>query len=196
MAILHFGHRLPLIRQTEAAECGLACIAMVSSFYGHSIDLNTLRQRHPVSLNGATIRSLIQISNNLQLASRPLRLEPADLKKVRQPAILHWDMNHFVTLKAVSKKGITIYDPASGERRLSLAETSKHFTGVALELFPAEGFVRRNERARLPLSIFWGHLSGSRHALLQVFVLSMLLQILVLVGPFYLQLTVDEVIAR
>jgi ATP-binding cassette, subfamily B, bacterial CvaB/MchF/RaxB len=196
MAILHFGHRLPLIRQTEAAECGLACLAMISSFYGHRIDLNTLRQRHPVSLKGATIRLLIQVAHNLQLASRALRLEPPALKKLRLPAILHWDLNHFVTLKAVSKKGIIIYDPASGERRLSLAETSKHFTGVALELFPAEGFVRRNERARLPFSIFWGHLSGSGHALVQVFVLSILLQMLVLAGPFYLQLTVDEVIAR
>ena len=42
----------PVIRQTEAAECGLACLAMISSYHGHRIDLNTLRRRHPVSLKG------------------------------------------------------------------------------------------------------------------------------------------------
>lgn len=50
---------LPVIRQTEAAECGLACLAMISSYYGHRIDLNTLRRCHPVSLQGVTLRALI-----------------------------------------------------------------------------------------------------------------------------------------
>ena len=57
MQLLSFSGRgrLPLIRQTEAAECGLACLAMVASFYGHRIDLNTLRRRFPVSLNGVNL---------------------------------------------------------------------------------------------------------------------------------------------
>lgn len=52
------GH-LPVIRQTEAAECGLACLAMISSYHGHRIDLNTLRRRHPISLQGVTLRAMI-----------------------------------------------------------------------------------------------------------------------------------------
>ena len=74
--LLHFGgrRRLPSIQQTEAAECGLACLAMVASYHGHRIDLNTLRRRHPVSLKGATLRGLIQVANQLHLACRPLRL--------------------------------------------------------------------------------------------------------------------------
>jgi ATP-binding cassette subfamily B protein RaxB len=87
--------RLPVIRQTEAAECGLACLAMVASYYGHRIDLNTLRRRHPASLNGVTLRALIQVAANLQLACRPLRYELEHLAQQRCPAILHWDMSHF-----------------------------------------------------------------------------------------------------
>ena len=70
------GHtRLPRILQTEAAECGLACLAMIASYHGHRIDLNTLRRRYPVSLNGVTMRGLIQVASQLHLASRPLRFE-------------------------------------------------------------------------------------------------------------------------
>jgi ATP-binding cassette, subfamily B, bacterial CvaB/MchF/RaxB len=188
--------RLPLVRQTEAAECGLACLAMVASFYGHRVDLNTLRQRYPVSLNGVTLRALIQVASQLHLLGRPLRFELDHLRQLRLPAILHWDMSHFVVLKAVRRKGITIHDPASGERYLSLAEASKHLTGVALELSPTEGFAPRDDRARLPFSVFWTQLSGSGHALIQIFVLSLVLQLLVLAAPFYMQVTVDEVIAR
>jgi ATP-binding cassette, subfamily B, bacterial CvaB/MchF/RaxB len=188
--------RLSLVRQSEAAECGLACLAMVASFHGHRVDLNTLRRRYPVSLNGVTLRSLIQVALHLNLVSRPLRFELGHLRQLRLPAILHWDMSHFVVLKSVTRKGITIHDPASGAKSLTVAEASKHMTGVALELSPAEGFVRRDERARLPFSVFWSQLSGSGHALLQIFVLSVVLQILVLAAPFYMQITIDEVIAR
>ena len=119
--LLDFGgrSRLPSILQTEAAECGLACLAMVASYHGHRIDLNTLRRRHPVSLNGVTLRGLIQVANQMQLACRPLRFELHDIRLLTLPAIVHWDLNHFVVLKSVSGKGIVIHDPAAGRQDLS-----------------------------------------------------------------------------
>jgi len=195
---LNFGSRgnLPVMRQTEAAECGLACLAMISSYYGHRIDLNTLRRRYPVSLKGVTLRALIQVASQMHLACRPLRFDLGQLKQLRLPAIVHWDMNHFLVLKSITKRGIIVHDPASGERFFPIAEASKHLTGVALELSPAEGFLPKDERARLPFSTFWTQLRGSTHALIQILVLSVILETFVIVSPFYLQLTVDEVIAR
>jgi ATP-binding cassette subfamily B protein RaxB len=196
--LLSFGGRgrLPLVLQTEAAECGLACLAMVTSYHGHRTDLNTLRRRYPVSLKGVTFRGLIQTATQLKLACRPLRFELGHLRQLRLPAILHWDMNHFVVLKAVTRKGLVIHDPASGERRFLFAEASKHLTGVALELSPTEGFISKDERVRLPFTNFWGPVRGGTHALLQVLVLSVILELLVIASPLYMQLTIDEVIAR
>jgi ATP-binding cassette, subfamily B, bacterial CvaB/MchF/RaxB len=189
--------RLPSILQTEAAECGLACLAMVASFHGHRIDLNTLRRRYPVSLHGVTLRGLVQIANEMRLACRPLRFDELEgLFELNLPAIVHWNMSHFVVLKAVSGKGVTIHDPAWGVKTYTLHEASKHLTGVALELTPAEGFTRKDEKARLPLRVFWGKMSGIGTPLTQVFILSALLELLVVAMPFYVQLTVDEVVAR
>jgi ATP-binding cassette, subfamily B, bacterial CvaB/MchF/RaxB len=195
---LHFGSQghLPVIQQTEAAECGLACLAMISSYHGHRIDLNTLRRRHPVSLKGVTLRALIQVASQMHLACRPLRFELSQLRQLHLPAIVHWDMNHFLVLKLVTRKGILVHDPASGEKFFPIAEASKHLTGVALELSPSEGFLPKDERARLPFSAFWTQLRGSTHALVQILILSIILEAFVIVSPFYLQLTVDEVIAK
>src|SRR3982751_4132526 len=107
-----FRGRLPVIQQTEAAECGLACLAMVASYHGHQLDLNTLRRSHPVSLNGVTLRALMQVASQMRLLCRPLRYEPTDLDQLRLPAILHWDMSHFVVLKSVARRGIVVHDPA------------------------------------------------------------------------------------
>jgi ATP-binding cassette, subfamily B, bacterial CvaB/MchF/RaxB len=72
VSLLDFGgrQRLPLILQSEAAECGLACLAMVASYHGHRTDLNALRRRYPVSMNGMTLRALMQIAGYLQLSCR------------------------------------------------------------------------------------------------------------------------------
>ncbi|EQD62307.1 toxin secretion ABC transporter, ATP-binding protein [mine drainage metagenome] len=78
---LQFGWRrkLPLQRQTEAAECGLACLAMVAGFHGHAVELSALRQRFALSMKGATLARLIEMADALGLASRPLRLELDEL---------------------------------------------------------------------------------------------------------------------
>ena len=195
---LHFGsrQRLPSILQTEAAECGLACLAMVASYHGHRIDLNTLRRRHPVSMKGVTLRGLIQLTSQMRLASRPLRFEIESLRQLRLPAIVHWDMNHFVVLKEVTNRGVVIHDPASGVRTIPLATASNHLSGIALELSPAEGFAPKDERAKLPFRIFWGQMPGTASPLTQIFALSAILELLVIAAPFYMQITVDEVIAR
>jgi ATP-binding cassette, subfamily B, bacterial CvaB/MchF/RaxB len=196
--LFHFSGRghLPVIHQTEAAECGLACLAMVAWYCGHRIDLNTLRRRHPISMKGVTLRGLIQVASQMHFACRAIRFELEHLSHLHLPAIVHWDMNHFVVLKSATRRGILIHDPASGERFLLIQEASKHLTGVALELSPSESFFPKDERARLPFSTFWSQLSGSAHALIQILILSIILELFVIASPFYLQLTVDEVIAR
>jgi ATP-binding cassette subfamily B protein RaxB len=188
--------RLPMIAQAEAAECGLACLAMITSFYGHKTDLNALRRRFPVSLKGVTLRGLIQVASHLHLASRAVRFELGHLPELGLPAIVHWDLNHFVVLKAVTRKGIVIHDPASGERRYPLEEASKHLSGIAVEFTPTEAFTAKDERTRLPLRTFWGHVRGMPHALVQILALSIVLETLVIASPFYMQITIDEVIAR
>ncbi|MFN9709469.1 MAG: peptidase domain-containing ABC transporter [Burkholderiales bacterium] len=195
-AFQHRRHHLPLIRQSEAAECGLACLAMVASFHGHQIDLNTLRRRYPVSLSGITLRGLVQIASQLGLACRPLRLEMEDLPQLKLPAILHWEFKHFVVLRAVKKQGLAIHDPARGELLISHQEASQHITGVALELSPSVAFEAKDERAALPLSNFFSQAQGLMNPLSQVFALSVILEVLAISAPFYLQLSVDEVIAR
>ncbi len=189
--------RVPDIRQIEAAECGLACLGMIAGYHGHEIDLGGLRRRYPVSLKGMTLVSLIEAGERLGLAGRPLRLEPAHLRQLRLPAILHWDMSHFVVLKAVRRDGrVIVQDPAFGERRLDAAAVSRHFTGVALELTPNEAFEPGGRIARPRLLDLLGSTRGLGSALVQTLVLSVLLQAYVLASPFYVQLAIDEAVVK
>lgn len=196
LSLLRFSDRrqLPVIHQTEMAECGLACLAMVSGYYGHHFDLVTLRRRFPVSLKGATLKSLMDTADGLNLTPRALTLELEQLTEVQTPAILHWDMNHFVVLQKAGKRGITIHDPARGRQDVDWQAASRHFTGIALELMPTKDFEVKNEKLSMRLTDFWDRITGFKRALLQIFILSFALQIFALGSPFYMQLVVDDAI--
>lgn len=187
---------LPVILQSEATECGLACLAMVSSYHGHRIDLGSLRRRYPISLRGASLKSLMTLAEQLDLRCRPLRVGLDELWKLRTPAILHWDMNHFVVLTRASRKRLVVHDPALGRRTYAPSEASPHVTGVALELAPTRRFERRTERESLRLTDLWEHAFGLKRALAQLLSISLLLQLFALASPFYMQLVVDEGLAR
>ncbi|MDP5211225.1 peptidase domain-containing ABC transporter [Microbulbifer sp. 2205BS26-8] len=196
--LLHFGgqRRLPVILQTEAAECGLSCLAMIASYHGYESDLASLRRRFSISNHGANLKTLIDMAGRLHLTSRALRLDLEHLGELQKPCVLHWDMNHFVVLKSAQPKHILIHDPSIGERRLDLETFGQHFTGVALELTPTEHFVTDKPRQTLSLRNFWQRITGLKRSLVQVLLLSLLLQLFAIIAPFYIQTVVDDVILR
>ncbi len=188
------GHRVPLILQTEAAECGLACLAMVASAHGYRTDLPTLRRRFSLSAKGVALGDLVRMADALQLHSRALRAELDDLSQLQTPCILHWDLNHFVVLVSMRRGVALIHDPAHGMRRLRRDELSRHFTGVALELQPAPGFAPQVQTQRVGLRQLLGPVSGLKRSLGQILVLALGLELFVLLSPFFMQWVVDGVL--
>ena len=113
---------------------------------------------------------------------------------LQTPCILHWDLNHFVVLKSVGRSGMTIHDPAEGLRRLTFADVSRHFTGVALELTPTGGFEAAEAPPRVRIRALMGRVTGLRRALGHLLVLAFALEVFALLAPLFLALTVDQAI--
>lgn len=191
---LAFGSKpkLPVILQTEAAECGLACLAMVAGYHGRRVDLASLRRRYPVSLKGATLASLAVIAHRLGLGTRAVRLDLQELGRLRLPCILHWEFNHFVVLERAGGKKIRVSDPSRGRRILSPGQTSAAFTGVALELWPDAGFERREERRAVRLRDLTGKVTGFARSLVRVLALAGAIEVFAAVSPLFLQWVIDH----
>lgn len=189
-----FGRTIPVILQTEVAECGLACLAMVARHHGYEVDLASLRRRFSASLKGITLDSMVRIASSLGLTTRALRLDLHELRNLRLPCVLHWDLRHFVVLERVATNHATIVDPARGRRRVPLSEFSSSFTGVALEAWPGSDFERQSKRQRLPLICLFRRIVGLKRALVQIVTLSLALEILGLIIPIGTQIIVDQAI--
>lgn len=191
---LQFGlsRKLRPVLQTEAAECGLACLAMIGAFHGYQTDLPAMRRRFSLSLKGATLAQIMQVAAAMGFTTRPLRLDMEHLPQLRLPCVLHWDFNHFVVLTKVLPGKVVIIDPAIGEKQVSMADLSKHFTGVALELTPAAGFEPRTDKAPVQLTRMLGRASGLAGAFGKILAMGLALEVFAIAAPFFMQLVVDQ----
>ena len=187
-----FGQRLSMVLQTEAAECGVACLTMLAGFYGYHTDLADLRRRFGVSLKGATLKDVIRVADQVGLASRPMRIELGELAMIKTPSILHWDLNHFVVLKSVGRNHVIIHDPAVGVRRLPMTEFSKHFTGIAVEFTPTGGFSSAEAPPRVRLRQMLGQFTGIKRSLLQLLILALAIEVFSIISPLFMQWVVDQ----
>lgn len=193
---LSFGlaRTLPLIRQSEVAECGLAALTMVVGYHGHKTDLAAMRSRFPITPRGLTLKDLSDIAGKLGFASRPLRVGIKNVRQLRLPAILHWDLNHFVVLKSASRRRLTIHDPARGLVTMSHSEFAEHFTGLALEIMPTAEMERKDDRYKLPMSSLWSNMTGLSGTLIQIILFSVIMQVFMVASPQYIQVTIDKVL--
>jgi len=188
----------PIILQSEIAECGLASMAMIASYHGNQLDMPAMRKRFPVNLKGMNLQQVIELGDSLGLASRALQCPIDEVHKLATPCVLHWDLNHFVVLTQVSGKGqsakFSINDPAVGKRTLTVEEFSQHFTGICLELTPTNKFEVKQEQAQMKFTQLWSSMSGLKAGLFKLIGLSLILQLFMLMTPYYMQWVVDEVL--
>lgn len=128
------------VLQMEVTECGAASLCMILDYYGKSVTMEQLRLECGVSRNGVNAKNIARAAMLHGLKPRALKVGIHAARGLKFPAIIHWNMDHFVVLCGFTKKGAVIADPASGLRQIPEDEFSNNFTGIALEFTPTESF--------------------------------------------------------
>nr|WP_251282691.1 peptidase domain-containing ABC transporter [Escherichia coli] len=191
---LRWQRRVPVIHQTETAECGLACLAMICGHFRKNIDLIYLRRKFNLSARGATLAGINGIAEQLGMATRPLSLELDELRVLKTPCILHWDFSHFVVLVSVKRNRYVLHDPARGIRYISREEMSRYFTGVALEVWPGCEFQSETLQTGISLRSLINSIYGIKRTLAKIFCLSVVIEAINLLMPVGTQLVMDHAI--
>ncbi|PQQ37077.1 hypothetical protein C6H68_15275 [Photorhabdus luminescens] len=186
--------KIPVILQSEISECGLACLVMLAGYFGKRIDLAAARSIHEVTMDGMTLRNLVNAFEQVGMTSRASRVEIEDLHTITRPVILHWSFNHYVVLIKVNRKGAVIHDPAIGQRFISLRELSDKFTGVILEAWPIETFNKEPLEINVNVKDLFKGISGLGKILSGVLAISIVIELLSISVPAATQFTIDTLI--
>jgi ATP-binding cassette subfamily B protein RaxB len=185
---------MQVMYQSERSECGLVSLAMIASAHGLMFDLASLRARYPVSPKGTTLKGLIDVAADLKLDTRALRCELDQIDQLRLPAILHWQMSHFVVLTARRGNKYVLHDPAIGRVTVTHAEMSNSFSGVVLEAWPGPSFQREDKRNRLRLGTVIPRTGGFASAIALSFTFALGIELIALILPILQQFIIDDVL--
>jgi ATP-binding cassette subfamily B protein RaxB len=187
-------NNVPIILQSEASECGLTCLAMILGSHGRPGDLRSLREAFSTSSRGVSLRRLVDIGRHVGLAARPLRVELEYVPQLRLPCVIHWGLLHYVVLVAIKRDTYILHDPAVGRRAVGPSEFARLFTGIAVEFDPTDMQWAAGSARRVTWLAFFRKAHGVWSELGAIGSLAILLELLQILAPFYLQWTVDWVV--
>jgi ATP-binding cassette subfamily B protein len=193
------------IPQHDKKDCGSACLAMISNFYGKKYSLQYLRDISFVSREGVSLLGLSEASREIGFEPLSAQLSIEQLEKMPLPCILHWNKKHFVVLYKVRKRGFgkkksySIADPRHGLISLHGENFRKCWTpkddeGIALFLSPTERFYGYNAAKENKLNIqhLFNYLRPHKKRILIMFMLLFLGSVITFIFPFLTQNLIDK----
>lgn len=189
-------HRVPVIMQMEATECGAASLSMILAYYGKWLPLAQVRYDCGVSRDGSSMHDVAMAANNYGLHTKAYSIEMLeDLDSVPLPCIAHWDFEHFVVITGIRNGKIFINDPARGKIKMPIKEADESLTGVVLTFEPGPDFKRGGHRASIA-SFALERLHGAGEALLFTFITGMVMAFAGVAAKVFTQVFADDILTR
>ncbi|MFB2771127.1 cysteine peptidase family C39 domain-containing protein [Pelatocladus sp. BLCC-F211] len=185
--------RYPFIQQQSSSDCGAACLAMISLYWGKRFSLNTLRNLAQTDRMGASLSALADAAETLGYDALPVRASLSKLELQANPWIAHWQGIHYVVVWRVKGDRVLICDPAIGKRSLLREEFETNWTGYALILFPTK-HLNAQKHKKVSLGEFWHAFWHHRELLGQIVLASVLLTVFGLAAPLITQVVLDQVL--
>jgi NHLM bacteriocin system ABC transporter peptidase/ATP-binding protein len=185
--------KMPMVMQMESVECGAASLTMILAHYGKWLPLEEVRAACGVSRNGSSAKDIVLAARNYGLEAEGYQVTPEALEGM-QPAIIHWNFNHFVVFRGFKKGAAYLNDPNAGPIEVPIDDFRKSFTGVALTFAPTEAFKKEGHRTRI-LSYVRKYLQGAGEAFWLTFVFALLASFVALVIPLFTRTFLDEILS-
>lgn len=188
--------KVPVVMQMEALECGAASLCMIAAYYKKWIPLTRVRSDCGVSRDGSVAKNMLDAGRSYGFEAAGYRVEPAGLKFLTLPVIIHWNFNHFVVFCGMNEKKGKVYlnDPARGRVTVTMEEFDRSFTGIALEFKPSKDFKPEGK----PKSV-WSFARKCLRGAMVPFVLVVLLSLAVyaidMTTPIFSRIFIDNLLS-
>lgn len=197
------------IKQHDITDCGAACLATIAKQNGYRLSISRIREIAGTDRQGTNAFGVIKAAEELGFSAKGVKGDKeAFFSEFPLPCIAHvvvdGSLLHYVVIHKITKKQIIIADPGRGIVNLTpeeffgeTAEDGKppkyQWTGVLILLVKNETFQKGNETKGL-FERFFSLLIPQKKLLLHIFVASLLYTVLGILGAFYYQALLDDIL--
>ena len=185
--------KVPMVMQMEAVECGAASLSMILAYFGKWLPLEQVREACSVSRDGSSMKNILLAAKTYGLDPRAYKVSAEELAGM-EPAIIHWNFEHFVVFKGMRKGKAYLNDPGIGPVEIPMDEFRRSFTGVAMTFELTDRF----QPSGRPTSIFSyirHNLRGANEAFWLTFIFTLLLAVVTLTLPLLTRVFFDEILS-
>ena len=184
---------VPMVMQMEAVECGAASLSMILAYYGKWLPLEQVREACSVSRDGSSMKNILLAAKTYGLEPSAYKVSAEDLSGM-EPAIIHWNFEHFVVFKGMRKGKAYLNDPGIGPVEIPMDEFRRSFTGVAMTFELTDRFQPSGHPTSI-LSYIKRNLSGANEAFWLTFIFTLLLAVVTLTLPLLTRVFFDEILS-
>lgn len=191
--------RYPFVKQHDATDCAAACLAMICLYYKKETTITRLRDVMGTDLKGTNLLGLSKCAESLGFTAQAVRVDREGfLSAFTLPAIANVitkeGLSHFVVIYQITKKYVTVGDPAKSMQRLPIEEFYRNFTGVLLIMIPNESFVPGKEKGEKVFDRFIRILLPQKKLFFYSILSSVLLTILGIASSMFNKILMDEIL--
>lgn len=186
------------VRQHDITDCGAACLATVSKQYGLKFPISRIREVAGTDKQGTSAYGMVKAAEQLGFTAKGVKgNQDAFFSEFPLPAIAHvivdGQLLHYVVIHKITKKQVVIADPAKGIVKYTPEDFFKIWTGILILLVPSQSFKTGKETKNI-FERFWGLLLPQKRLVLHIFVASLVITLLGILGAFYFQIIIDDIL--
>lgn len=198
------------VKQHDITDCGAACLATILKQYGYRTSITKIREIAGTDKQGTNAYGVIKAAEQLGLSAKGVKGDKqAFFSEFPLPCIAHVIVDggllHYVVVHKITQKQIIIADPGSGIVKLTpeeffgeKAEEGKppkyQWSGVLILMVPDQGFEKGDETQGI-FQRFFHLLIPQKRLLINVFIASLLITVLGILGSFYYKVLIDDILS-
>lgn len=195
--------RKPCVEQHDEKDCGPACLATISRYYGKGVSLAQVREMAKTDADGTNLYGLVEGAKALGFEAEALggtfeeMLDGVADGEVALPCITHIITEeyflHFIIIYSIDDSRVLIADPAKGKEKKSLEFLKKHWTGNIVSLKPSENF-KKGKSAPSLLTFFLELVFRQKALALSILVCTILIALAGIATAFVFQIIIDDIV--
>lgn len=186
------------IRQHDITDCGAACLATISKQYGLKLSITRIREIAGTDKKGTNAYGMVKAAEELGFTAKAMKGDQqAFLSGFPLPAVAHVVIDgtllHYIVIHKITQKKVIIADPAKGLITLTPEEFYQIWTGVLILMIPAQTFAKPDSDENF-LFRFFALLKPQKRLLVDIFIASLLLVLMGILGAFYFKTILDNIL--